>query len=247
MTQFISATEKIYRELSQQSKLPPPKPARPTADATQITLTKADVDAILQRTRSGSIEELEFVIAHAKEFILTEGQRDQLCCDLTIAAAQRSRQGNGRRIDGNAEFISKVLGMIETPFGLVARSFVDDLLREGSRNISRCRLHRVPGCACWSAQRALLYQASANGERSPEGWAATRIRAALEQLELVSRPIDNDACLLASRHTALVTLAPVPACPKRQVVIKRYVRQRTDKLTWAYYAASPSYNYISTH
>jgi hypothetical protein len=33
-----------------------------------------------------------------------------------------------------------------------------------------------------------LYQASANGEKSPEGWAATRIRAALEQLELASRP-----------------------------------------------------------
>jgi hypothetical protein len=34
----------------------------------------------------------------------------------------------------------------------------------------------------------MLYQASAGGERSPEGWAAMRIRAALEQLELASRP-----------------------------------------------------------
>jgi hypothetical protein len=181
----ISATEKIFRELSPQAQ--PPKPTRATADPKPIALTRADVDAILQRMRSATPEELEFIIAHAKEFILTDGQRDQLCCDLTIVAAQRARQGNGRRIDGNAEFISKVLGMIETPFGLVARSFVDDLLREGSRNISRCRLHRVPLCACWSAQRAMLYQASANGEKSPDGWAATRIRAALEQLELASR------------------------------------------------------------
>jgi hypothetical protein len=35
---------------------------------------------------------------------------------------------------------------------------------------------------------ALLYQASANGEKSPEGWAAMRIRAALEQLEVSTRP-----------------------------------------------------------
>jgi hypothetical protein len=34
----------------------------------------------------------------------------------------------------------------------------------------------------------MLFQANADGERSPEGWAATRIRAALEQLELASRP-----------------------------------------------------------
>ena len=34
----------------------------------------------------------------------------------------------------------------------------------------------------------MLYQAAANGEKSPEGWAAMRIRAALEQLELASRP-----------------------------------------------------------
>jgi hypothetical protein len=35
----------------------------------------------------------------------------------------------------------------------------------------------------------MLFQASANGERSPEGWAATRIRAALEELEVSTRPL----------------------------------------------------------
>jgi hypothetical protein len=185
MVDLIPAiVERLYRDLASAKA---PQPACVNTTAKKITLTKADVDAILQRTRSATPEELEYVIAHAKEFILTDGQRDQVCCDLTIAAAQRARQGNGRRIDGNAEFISKVLGLIDTPFGLIARSFVDDLLRDGSRNISRCRLHRPPNCDCWSAQRAMLFQASANGE-SPEGWVATRIRAALEQLEVSTRP-----------------------------------------------------------
>jgi hypothetical protein len=184
--------ERMYRDLASH-KSAQPQPVSVETTAKQLTLSKADVDAILQRTRGASPEELEHVISHSKEFILTDGQRDQLCCDLTIAAAQRSRQGNGRRIDGNAEFISKVLGLIDTPFGLLARSFVDDLLRDGSRNISRCRLHRPPNCDCWSSQRAMLYQASANGERSPEGWAAMRIRAALEELELASRPETEQA------------------------------------------------------
>jgi hypothetical protein len=90
-------------------------------------------------------------------------------------------------VDGIGYLLSNLI-LVETPFGLVARSFVDDLLRDGSRSISRCRLHRPPNCACWSAQRALLFQASAGGSRSPEGWAAMRIRAALEELEVSARP-----------------------------------------------------------
>lgn len=186
-TPYILPVEHIYRALAT-PKPPQPQPAHVDTTAKKIELTRADVDQIIQRTRSATPEELEYVIARAKEFILTDGQRDQVCCDLTIVAAHRARQGNGRRIDASAEFIAKVLNLVETPWGLLARSFVDDLLREGSRNISRCRLHRPPNCDCWSAQRALLFQASANGERSPEGWAATRIRAALEDLEVAMRP-----------------------------------------------------------
>jgi hypothetical protein len=184
----ISATEKIFRELSQ-PKPPQPRPAHVPAPSTQITLTREDVTAIIRRTRSATPEELQHILDHGKELGVSEWDRSQISVDMTIAMAQRSRQGNGRRIDANAEFISKILGMIETPFGLVARSFVDDLLQEGSRNISRCRLHRPPNCACWSAERAILFQAGANGEKSPEGWAAIRIRAALEQLEVSTRPL----------------------------------------------------------
>jgi hypothetical protein len=184
---YLLPVELIYRQIAS-PKQTEPQPVCGNREAKKIELTRAEVDAILQRTRSATPEDLEYVISHAKEFILTDGQRDQLCCDLTIIVAQRSRQGNGRREDASAEFISKILGLVETPFGLVARSFVDDLLREGSRNISRCRLHRPPNCDCWSSQRVMLFQASANGERSPEGWAAMRIRAALEQLEVSSRP-----------------------------------------------------------
>ena len=39
-----------------------------------------------------------------------------------------------------------------------------------------------------SSQRAILWQASASGEKSPEGWAATKIYESLEELELATRP-----------------------------------------------------------
>jgi hypothetical protein len=186
-TSYILPVEIIYREIAS-PKLSPTQPARATTDAKQLALTRADVDQIIQRTRGASPEELEYVIARSKEFSLTDGQRDQLCCDLTITAAQRARQLNGRREDPNAQFIAQVLGYAETPWGLIEREWINAQLRTGSQAIQRCKLHRPPMCQCWSASRAILWQARADGDRTPQGWAAVRIYAFLEELELASRP-----------------------------------------------------------
>jgi hypothetical protein len=146
-------------------------------------------DAIIQRQRCSSPAELQYVIDHAKEFRLTDGERQQISVDVTIAMAQRARRMNERRDDPGARFIAQTLGLLPTPFGLVARSFIDDLLRDGARNIARCKRHQLPRCECWSAQRAILWQAqSDHGTRSPESWAANRIYEVLEDLELSSRP-----------------------------------------------------------
>jgi hypothetical protein len=185
--QFISATERIYRELSQ-PKAQEPKPASVTAEPKQITLTRADVEAILRRKRSATPDELQYAIDHANEFKLADYQRNQLGVDLSLVIAQRSRGMNGRREDPNAQFIAQFLGYLETPVGLIDRSFVENTLRVGSENIQRCRNHRPPRCSCWSAQRAILWEASAHGEKSPEGWAAVRLYEALEELETASRP-----------------------------------------------------------
>jgi hypothetical protein len=154
----------------------------------KITLSTADVDGILRRTRGASPEELQYAIDHANDFKLADYQRNQLGVDLSIVVAQRARQVIGRRNDPSAEFIAKVLGLAETPYGLIEREWVNHQLRAGSQAIQQCRLHRPPKCQCWSASRAILSQARAGGEKSPEAWAATRIYEALEQLETASRP-----------------------------------------------------------
>ena len=66
MTQFISAAERIFRELSQ-PQAQPPKPTRATADPKPIALTRADVVAILHRKRSASPEELQHILDRGKE------------------------------------------------------------------------------------------------------------------------------------------------------------------------------------
>lgn len=186
MPNFVPAVELIYRALSQPSP-PKPKPA-PAKAVAKIELTREDVAAILQRKRGASAEDLQRIISEAKNYGLTEAERNQLCVDLSIQVA-RARQNQGkRRDDPNARFIAEVLGLVETPFGLIARSFIEDLLRAGSQNIARCRQHRPPLCECWSNVRAMLWQSSASGEKTPEAWAATRINEMLEELEVATRP-----------------------------------------------------------
>jgi hypothetical protein len=188
MTQFISATEKIYRELSQPSKRPQPKPAPAVAEPKKTTPTRADVDALIQRQRVGTPEELEAILANAAALCLSLGEKNQLRVDLTMKMAQRARQVNGRRDDPNAQFIAQVLGYAETPRGLVSRDWINSLLRAGSQAIMRCRNHRPP-CQCWAATRIALWQAqSIHGDKSPESWAAVRVYEALQDLELSSRP-----------------------------------------------------------
>ena len=129
--------ERIYREIAHPHHTP--QPVHVDTTEKKIELNRADVDQIIQRARPAPPDELQYIIDHGADLKLTSGERNQLGVELSIVAAQRARQGNGRRVDASAEFVAKVLNLVETPWGLLARSFVDDLLRDGSRNISRCR------------------------------------------------------------------------------------------------------------
>jgi hypothetical protein len=188
MTQYISATEKIYRELSQPK---PPQPRLPVAaDVKPITLTRADVDAIIHRQRAATPEELQEIIEdHGKQFKLTEFERNQLCCDLTISMSQRARQINGRREDPSARFIHDTLGLTVTPYGLIEREWYEGQLKAGAEAIKRCRNHNPPRCPCWREARQLIFDAqSVYGIKSPQAWAATKVYEILDELEVASRP-----------------------------------------------------------
>jgi hypothetical protein len=186
MTQYISATEKIYRELSQR-KPPQPKPARPVAVVKP--LTRADVDAIIQRKRTATPEELEQIVANAKDLKVTRGEMDQINLDLSIHLAQRTCAFNGKRDDPNLSFIHRTLGLMVTPHGMIERQWFETLLRSNVDAIARCRNHRPPRCECWSGAREILWQTShTHGDKSPEAWAALQVWEILEELEMSSRP-----------------------------------------------------------
>jgi hypothetical protein len=109
-TPYLLPVETIYRQIASPEPLQPKPVCVDKVDKTvkKITLNRADVDAIIQRTRGASAVELEYVIAHSKKFSLSDGQPDQLCCDLIIIGAQRARQGNGREDPNAHQFIAQV-------------------------------------------------------------------------------------------------------------------------------------------
>jgi hypothetical protein len=186
-TPYLLPVELIYRELAG-PKPQGPKPASVEAPPA-IELTRADVDQIIHRKRAATPEELQEIIARAKDYKLTDGERNQIACDLTIAMSQRARQMNGRREDPSGKLIHD-LGYAQTPFGLLAdRAWYQNQLQAATKAIAACRRHLPPQCSCWREARASLYSIRESfGERSPESWAALRVWAALEEIELSSRP-----------------------------------------------------------
>jgi hypothetical protein len=148
------------------------------------------VDAIIQRKRAATPEELQNIISRAKDLKLTSGERTQLGVDLSIAMAQRARQVNGRRReDASSRFIHDTLKLAVTPYGTIEREWYEGLLRAGAESIARCKRHQPPGCHCWAESRQILWQAAhAHGDKSPQAWAALQVWEILDELESSSRP-----------------------------------------------------------
>jgi hypothetical protein len=185
MTQYLSPAEVIYRELSR----PTPAVVKPAKVAVVKPLTRDDVTSIIARTRTATADELQAIIDRAKDFDLTEGEKQQLGLALSILLAQRVCASNGRREHPSERFISQTLKLLSTPWGLIEREWYERLLRSNTEAIAQCRDHHTPRCACWREAREMLWHAvHAHGNESPEAWTATQVWNILEELETASRP-----------------------------------------------------------
>jgi len=81
-------------------KPPEPKVARADKEATVAGRTQSDVDSIIRRERLATADDLQRIIEHAKEYKFTEGEKNQLSVDLTVAIARRAQS---RRLGRNED------------------------------------------------------------------------------------------------------------------------------------------------
>jgi hypothetical protein len=183
---YLLPVELIYRQLAQPT---PPREIPANVEPGKHELNRDDVNAIIQRKRTATAEELQEIIGRGKELKLTEGEREQLAVDLTIFISQRTLQANGKRENPSSKLIHD-LGYTFTPCGLLAdRAWFQNELQAGTKAIAACRRHLPPECACWKEAREKLYGVrQAFNERSPESWVALRVWEALEEIEMSSRP-----------------------------------------------------------
>jgi hypothetical protein len=182
---YITPTERVYRDLSNPEPLKPAK----NAPAKEPEITRAEVEEIMARRRSASPEILQYVLDNSKKFELTSYDREKLGLDLSIAVAAKMRAARGIHANPSAEFLSSVLGVEETPMGLLSEAqWFREELRVASKEITSCRQHKPPRCTCWAASRGRLYAVrQACGDRSPEGYTALKLWTALEDLEKSSQ------------------------------------------------------------
>ena len=151
-----------------------------------MNLLRSDVDAILTRERNASPEELEYIVQNAKQFCLSQSQRNEIGVRLTVAQANR----DSPVIDPRTEFLIHTLHVLPTKFGLLHDyDWVQRELKAGAQAIANCRAHRPPRCQCWREARHRLWRIQDTcGPRSPEHFATLRLWESLEQMELASRP-----------------------------------------------------------
>ncbi len=183
LSKHETPVERIYREMSTPSSAPPVPNVPTTAPA--MHLDASDVSAILQHKRSASLDELNYIIEHAKTFCLSSWQRNQISVQLTIAIVNRARPASTP-----VDQLFSALGIVETPVGLLHdRSWVQRELRAGTQAIASCRAHRVPRCSCWREARERLWRIQDHfGSGTPETWATVQLWEVFEELENASRP-----------------------------------------------------------
>jgi hypothetical protein len=187
-TPHLTPVELIYRKLSQPS---PPQPARVSQEPKlQPELTRDEVDAIIQRKRSATPEQLQAIIDRAQHYRLSTWQRNQLGVDIGVALAAKARG----RPNSDSVFKSS-----STTFWIMPTRHSECWPTAASSRISLSvarkefhaagQTHHPPRGACWAPQRQMLWHVqSVYGDRSPEAYVGGRIWEALEEMEVAARP-----------------------------------------------------------
>lgn len=150
-------------------------------------LTRNDLADILHQRRPTSVEEVEWLLAHATDHNVQLSETEELELRNVAARLLADRHlGDIRMRNLNDEFIAKICGTFRTQFGDLSEAEVANLeairLR-ASKAIEQCTDHHRQRCACWKATREELYELRCQaGEGSALSLAALAIWNSVEAL-----------------------------------------------------------------
>jgi hypothetical protein len=152
-----------------------------------ILLTRNEVQAILSAERPASVDEIEWLLAHADhhEVLLSETEEMGLR-NIAARLLANKHVAEVRRQQHNEEFIAQTLGTYSTQYGDLAREDVTRLeaIRvQGLHAIQKCIDHRREKCSCWRHAREALFELRCiAGEGSPIAMAALAVWNSIEDV-----------------------------------------------------------------
>jgi hypothetical protein len=151
-----------------------------------IHLTRNDVERILHHGQPATIEEVDWLLAHANDLqiMLSYVEETELRNVATRMLADRHVLEARARSRGD-EVIERTLGTFRTPYGDLSQGEVAHLEQvrlKAIQAIKTCMEHQRQRCACWKDAREALFEIRrAAGEKSAFGMAALAVWNSIEE------------------------------------------------------------------
>lgn len=157
------------------------KPQSPSS----IRLTRHDLDAILHERRITTIEEVEWLLAHAGDNDLQLSEVEELELRNVAARLLASRHiADTRMRNQNDEFIAKTIGTFATQYSDLSQEEIAKLeaIRvQAVKAVNDCKEHKTHRCVCWKAAREALFNLRCEaGAGTPVSMAALAVWNSVE-------------------------------------------------------------------
>lgn len=183
----ISAVERLRAEMERNGRGAAPSSA-PAPEAEELRLTRADLEDFLNNRRRPTMVEIEWLLAHGRDYEhklnLTTGEEEQLRAMAARIQAE-ARLPVATRQAANDDSVVKTLGTFRTANGDLSRSDVarlEAVRMEAEGAIAVCKNHARERCRCWAPAREALFELRRAGEKSPLGICALAIWNNIEAL-----------------------------------------------------------------
>ena len=150
-----------------------------------IRLTRNDLDSILHERRVTTIEEVEWLLAHANDHNVQLSEVEELELRNVAARLLASRHiQDARSSHHNEEFIAKTIGTFSTKYGDLSQAEIaklESVRTQALKSIQDCREHKTERCACWKTTREALFNVRNDaGPGTPVSMAALAVWNSVE-------------------------------------------------------------------
>lgn len=177
----VEAADGKQMQVEHKPNFAPPPAADP------IYLTRDDLNAIIHCRRPGTVDELEWLLAHSGDLHLQLSDTEELVLrNLTARLLANRHLAEVRALEPGDDFIMRMIGTVRTKYGDLSREDIAQLQTirlQATQAIRQCQDHKRQRCSCWKHAREALFELRCRtSEGSAVAMGALAIWNAIEAL-----------------------------------------------------------------